>query len=109
VIFVEHVEQREYLCELISRDLSVAVRIQKLQQTLTRSRASAATSTKTRAHRIPLGFIDEAIVVRIEPVEHLRRKLAGELIAANFSVLVLVKIGKVRQLKLTSTIQEILS
>src|SRR5205807_4575285 len=76
------------------------VRIQKLQQTFADSRTPATTAAKTSTHCVPLVFVDEAVVVRVESVEHLWRKLAGKLIAADLAVLVFVQFRKGRHLKL---------
>src|SRR5207302_5609975 len=73
--------------------------IQKLQQTFANSR-TPATTAKTSTHCVPLVFVDEAVVVRVESIEHLRRKLAGKLIAADLAVLVFVQFCKSRHLKL---------
>src|SRR6185369_17565910 len=61
---------------------------------------STAATAELSEHCLPLLFIDEPVMIPVQPVEHLRRKLAGELILTDLLIFVLIQIGKGRHLKL---------
>src|SRR5262249_46254960 len=101
VIFVEDVEQREDLCELIARNFAVVVGVKQLRQAFAGSRATAhPAATHPRPHRVPLFLVDETILIGVDSIEHLH-ELLRELIPAEFLVFVLVELCESRELKVS--------